>query len=77
MIDETDMTDEAQQLIEFLLSDEAQPYFAEETFEYPLADGGRRGRRRRSTRSRKTGSTSTSWVAAWKTRELIDESGLT
>lgn len=29
----------AQQLIEFLLSDESQRYFAEETFEYPLVPG--------------------------------------
>jgi iron(III) transport system substrate-binding protein len=36
---ETDMPDEASELIEFLLSPEAQRYFSEETFEYPLADG--------------------------------------
>jgi iron(III) transport system substrate-binding protein len=38
-IADTDMPDEADQLIEFLLSPEAQRYFSEETFEYPLADG--------------------------------------
>jgi len=32
------MPDEATELIEFLLSPEAQRYFSEETFEYPLAD---------------------------------------
>jgi iron(III) transport system substrate-binding protein len=31
--------DAAQQFIEFMLSTEAQTYFAEETFEYPLAPG--------------------------------------
>jgi iron(III) transport system substrate-binding protein len=35
----TDMADEAGQLIDFLLSREAQEFFSEETFEYPLADG--------------------------------------
>jgi iron(III) transport system substrate-binding protein len=38
-IAETDMPDGATELIEFLLSPEAQRYFSEETFEYPLADG--------------------------------------
>jgi iron(III) transport system substrate-binding protein len=33
------MPDQATELIEFLLSPEAQRYFSEETFEYPLADG--------------------------------------
>ncbi|MBM3674284.1 MAG: iron ABC transporter substrate-binding protein [Actinobacteria bacterium] len=32
-------TDEAEQLVDFLLSKEAQEYFAEQTFEYPLAAG--------------------------------------
>ncbi|MEZ4571866.1 MAG: extracellular solute-binding protein [Thermomicrobiales bacterium] len=31
--------DEAVQLLEFMLSDEGQEYFAEETFEYPLVSG--------------------------------------
>jgi iron(III) transport system substrate-binding protein len=38
-IADTDMPDEATELIEFLLSPVAQQYFSEETFEYPLADG--------------------------------------
>jgi iron(III) transport system substrate-binding protein len=38
-IADTDMPEEATRLIEFLLSPEAQRYFSEETFEYPLADG--------------------------------------
>ncbi|MGH9113908.1 MAG: extracellular solute-binding protein [Acidimicrobiales bacterium] len=39
IIGDTDMPDEATQLVEFLLSPEAQRFFSEETFEYPLADG--------------------------------------
>ena len=35
----SDEADEAQQFVEFLLSEESQLYFAEETFEYPLAQG--------------------------------------
>jgi iron(III) transport system substrate-binding protein len=34
-----DHPDEGEQLIEFLLGDEAQRYFSHETFEYPLATG--------------------------------------
>ncbi len=39
VIEGTDRADEARQLVEFLLSAEAQEYFAHETFEYPLAAG--------------------------------------
>jgi iron(III) transport system substrate-binding protein len=39
VVAETDLPDEATELIEFLLSPEAQQYFSDETFEYPLADG--------------------------------------
>jgi len=35
----SDSKDAAQQFIEFLLSDQAQEYFAQETFEYPLVPG--------------------------------------
>jgi iron(III) transport system substrate-binding protein len=35
----SDRIDDATRLIEFLLSEEAQTFFAEETFEYPLAAG--------------------------------------
>jgi iron(III) transport system substrate-binding protein len=38
-IDTTDMDEEAERLVEFLLTEESQRYFAEETFEYPLIDG--------------------------------------
>ena len=34
-----DQPEEAQQLIEYLLATESQEYFAQETFEYPLAEG--------------------------------------
>lgn len=39
MIAHTDRRDEATQFIEYLLSEGAQRYFSEETFEYPLAAG--------------------------------------
>ena len=34
-----DHPDEANELVEFLLAEEAQRYFSDETFEYPLATG--------------------------------------
>ncbi len=34
-----DNPEEARQFVEFLLSEEAQEYFADETFEYPLVEG--------------------------------------
>ena len=39
VLDTSDQPEEAQQLVEFLLSEQAQRYFAEETLEYPLAAG--------------------------------------
>lgn len=39
IVDSADQADAAGQLVEFLLSDDAQQYFAEETFEIPLVDG--------------------------------------
>ena len=45
-----DHADEADALVEFLLSEEAQRYFSDETFEYPLASG--RGARRGAARHR-------------------------
>ncbi len=35
----TDQAEAAEEFVRFLLSEEAQTYFAEETFEYPLVDG--------------------------------------
>jgi iron(III) transport system substrate-binding protein len=35
----TDQSEDAQRFVEYLLTDEAQRYFASETFEYPLVDG--------------------------------------
>ena len=35
----SDQAEQAAQLVDFLLSEEAQRYFAEETFEYPLVEG--------------------------------------
>jgi len=35
----SDQPDDAERFIEYLLTDQAQRYFAEETFEYPLVDG--------------------------------------
>lgn len=39
IIEGSDMPDEARQFIEFMLGEEAQRFFADETFEYPLAEG--------------------------------------
>jgi iron(III) transport system substrate-binding protein len=39
ILNTADQADAAEQLVEFLLSEEAQTYFAEETKEYPLAAG--------------------------------------
>jgi len=39
IIEGSDSADDAQRFLEFMLSAEAQRYFAEETFEYPLAAG--------------------------------------
>ena len=39
ILDASDHREEAERLLEFMLSAEAQEYFAEETFEYPLIDG--------------------------------------
>jgi len=39
VLEGTDRPDEAQQLVDYLLSEPAQTYFADETFEYPLAAG--------------------------------------
>jgi iron(III) transport system substrate-binding protein len=39
ILDSTNKREESERLVEFLLSDEAQRYFATETFEYPLVDG--------------------------------------
>jgi iron(III) transport system substrate-binding protein len=39
VIEGTDVPDDANALVEFLLTDESQAYFAEETFEYPLVEG--------------------------------------
>jgi iron(III) transport system substrate-binding protein len=39
MLESTDSQSEAQELIRFLLDEEAQRYFSDQTFEYPLAAG--------------------------------------
>jgi iron(III) transport system substrate-binding protein len=39
VVDTTNLGDDAEALIEFLLSTEAQEYFSNETFEFPLAGG--------------------------------------
>ncbi len=39
ILDGSDKLDEARQFVEFLLSDQAQTYFANETFEFPLTPG--------------------------------------
>lgn len=39
IIEEADQREEAVQLVEYLLDADAQSFFSDETFEYPLADG--------------------------------------
>src|SRR5215210_581844 len=39
ILNTADNTDEAEEFLEFMLSEEAQSYFANETFEYPLIEG--------------------------------------
>jgi iron(III) transport system substrate-binding protein len=39
VLDTADQPDDAERLLEFMLTTEAQRYFADETFEYPLAHG--------------------------------------
>lgn len=39
ILDTSDRREQAERLVAFLLSEEAQQYFAEETFEYPLVEG--------------------------------------
>ena len=39
ILDTTDQASDAEALIEYLLGAEAQQYFADETFEYPLLPG--------------------------------------
>lgn len=39
ILDTSDQTESARKLVEFLLSEDAQEYFASETYEYPLASG--------------------------------------
>lgn len=39
VVEGSDQTEAAQRFVAFLLSEDAQAYFAEETFEYPLLDG--------------------------------------
>jgi len=39
ILNTADNTPEAQEFLEFMLSEEAQTYFADETFEYPLIEG--------------------------------------
>ena len=39
MIEDADATDAALAFADYLLSDDAQGYFARETFEYPLIEG--------------------------------------
>ena len=71
MLESTDNPDQSVELIRFLLQEEAQRYFSDQTFEYPLAAGvepasvlpeielGRIGRHRaRSTRRRSAVDTS-------------------
>lgn len=39
ILESTDMSDEAQEFVDFLLSNSAQTYFARETYEFPMIEG--------------------------------------
>jgi iron(III) transport system substrate-binding protein len=39
ILNTTDNSEEAEAFLDFLLSEEAQQYFADETYEYPLVEG--------------------------------------
>ena len=61
-----DQRENAEKFVDFLLRREAQEYFAEETFEYPLRRASSRPSIcRRSTRSKRRRSTSRTSAAAW------------
>ncbi len=64
ILESADLPDEAAELIEFLLGEDAQTFFTDETFEYPLVDGRRADRASSPSRPRSATSTSTSCPAA-------------
>ena len=64
MLKSADSPDEAVELIRFLLGEEAQRYFSDQTFEYPLADGRRAGRDPAGDRARRDRRTSSSTNSA-------------
>jgi iron(III) transport system substrate-binding protein len=78
ILEGTSKGDDAEALVEFLLSREAQEYFSNETFEYPLASGAEP-----NPALPPFGEISTTRVdldelggGLERTTELIDESGL-
>lgn len=78
IIDGSDNPDAAAQLIEWLLAAEAQSYFANETFEYPLAGGVEPAGDLPSTEFAGVGGIDLSGIedGLERTRELISEAGL-
>lgn len=78
VVDGTDRSEDASQLVEYLLEDDAQRYFAEETLEYPLVDGVDPPEGLDPLDSLPTAPFRLDELGGGleRTRELIDESGL-
>jgi iron(III) transport system substrate-binding protein len=78
VLDTNDRGDEAERFVEFLLSEEAQTFFADQTFEYPLAAGVEPAADLPPLRSIEAPRIDLSSLGGGleRTRELIVESGL-
>ena len=78
ILDTTDKQEDAQRFVDFLLSHEAQEYFAAETFEYPLAAGVEPATDLPPLDSLQAPAVSLSDLGGGleRTREMIRESGL-
>ena len=75
----SDRQDEAARFVEYLLGDDAQTYFAQDTKEYPLDRGHTDGRGPATARPacRHPRSTCPTWTPWRTTLQMIEEAGLT